>query len=812
MKVIRTLAAGTVIAVIAVMAGRVEAQSWPGSQGEPMASFGASVLVDGDRVLVGRSNQGGAFTDQTGAVHIFSRDPASNTWKEAGTFKGADTRIGDEFGFTMTLDGDLLAVSAPKSGNGAVYLFQRRGQDWVEMARIAAQENTPNDEFGRALALRNGMLLIGAPSRDSLRGAVYVSRRDSRGTWSAPVELARGTEPFERLGRTIAFDGTRALVSAPGPISFGTFKNPNTRRGVVRVFRTGSGGAWTAEGTIEPQGDSLAAFGAGMLLSGNEAMITAPMSSDNVGWIGTFSRRPSGEWVQTGVITPPARIAGQGFGYIALRNGNDLLVAEPGARGFAGVIEVFRRVNDGWSHQETLAALDSGVVGFTGMSVDTKGSVLVAGAPNATYGLGEGFVWMREGSGRWVRSATVHDTPPVMTAVRSGEVKCASDKAAIFACDRVDLEAFLPKQDLGASRGINMNDIWGWTDPASKREFALVGRMDGTAFVEVTNPAQPVFLGSLPMTSGARANAWRDIKVYKDHAFIVADGAGQHGMQVFDLRQLLSVSNAPVTFKETALYTRIASAHNIAINEQTGFAFTIGNSAGGETCGGALHMINIQDPANPVFAGCFADPSTGNAKTGYTHDTQCVTYAGPDNRYTGREICFNSSETAVGIADVTDKQNPKALAVASYPNTSYTHQGWLDESQSYFFVDDEGDEISGVVPKTRTLVWDVKNLEEPVLIKEFFGTTSASDHNLYIKGRYMYQANYVSGLRVIDISDPKNPREVGYFDTVPYGENTPGFEGAWSVYPYFPSGTIVVNSIGQGLFVLKHRPVEPATP
>ena len=193
MKVIRTLAAGTVIAVSAVMAGRVEAQSWPGSQGESMASFGASVLVDGDRVLVGRSNQGGAFTDQTGAVHIFSRDPASNTWKEAGTFKGADTRIGDEFGFTMTLDGDLLAVSAPKSGNGAVYLFQRRGQDWVEMARIAAQENTPSDEFGRALALRNGMLLIGAP-----RATRSAGRCTSRAVTRAGPGRLRSSSPGGR--------------------------------------------------------------------------------------------------------------------------------------------------------------------------------------------------------------------------------------------------------------------------------------------------------------------------------------------------------------------------------------------------------------------------------------------------------------------------------------------------------------------------------------------------------------------------------------------------------------------------------------
>ncbi|MGH7631250.1 MAG: choice-of-anchor B family protein [Gemmatimonadales bacterium] len=117
-------------------------------------------------------------------------------------------------------------------------------------------------------------------------------------------------------------------------------------------------------------------------------------------------------------------------------------------------------------------------------------------------------------------------------------------------------------------------------------------------------------------------------------------------------------------------------------------------------------------------------------RTGYTHDAQCVTYQGPDARYHGREICFNASETAVGIADVTDKAAPKSIAVAAYPNPSYAHQGWLTEDQRYVFLDDEGDELAGAVPRTRTLVWDVSRLDEPVLLTECLGTTAATDHNL----------------------------------------------------------------------------------
>ena len=70
------------------------------------------------------------------------------------------------------------------------------------------------------------------------------------------------------------------------------------------------------------------------------------------------------------------------------------------------------------------------------------------------------------------------------------------------------------------------------------------------------------------------------------HTFIVADNAGQHGVQVFDLTRLRDFTGEPIEFDEDAIYTEIASAHNIVINEQTGFAYTVGNSGGGKCSGG----------------------------------------------------------------------------------------------------------------------------------------------------------------------------------------------------------------------------------
>jgi choice-of-anchor B domain-containing protein len=390
-----------------------------------------------------------------------------------------------------------------------------------------------------------------------------------------------------------------------------------------------------------------------------------------------------------------------------------------------------------------------------------------------------------------------------LTPVVGEKVECADGAAALFACEQVDLLSFLPIADIGGDRGVQLNDIWGWTDPETGREYALVGRVDGTSFVDITDPMNPLYIGNLPRTEGSPGSSWRDIKVYKDHAFIVADGAGEHGIQIFDLTLLRDVDKLPATFKETVLYDRINSAHNIVIDTESGFAYAVGNGGGGETCGGGLHMIDIQDPKSPKFAGCFADVGTGRAGTGYSHDAQCLIYRGPDADYNGRQICFGSNETALSIADVTDKSNSVPIASAAYPNVSYTHQGWISDDHRYFYVNDELDEISGNVAETRTLIWDITDLEDPQLVKEYMWGNESSDHNLYVRGNLMYQSNYTSGLRIHDITDPENPVEVGHFDTMPVGDNGPGFAGSWSNYPFFESGTIAVSSIDEGLFLLR---------
>ena len=368
-------------------------------------------------------------------------------------------------------------------------------------------------------------------------------------------------------------------------------------------------------------------------------------------------------------------------------------------------------------------------------------------------------------------------------------IPCENGMAGIYPCDGYDLLAKIPLTDFNAQAG---NDIWGWTDATTGKEYALMGLDNGVAFVDISDTENLIYLGKL--STATDASTWRDVKVYGDHAFVVSE-ADAHGMQVFDLTRLRDVTSPPISFTADARYTGFGNAHNIVINEDTGYAYPVGTARDDAFNGGA-HFIDIQDPKNPVASG-------GYGLSGYSHDAQVITYNGPDTDYSGSEIFIGSNESNVIIADVTDKDNPVEIASLTYGNRAYTHQGWFTDDHTYFILGDELDEVNFGV-KSRSLVFDFTDLDNPVLHTEYLGASSAIDHNGYVKGNEFFLANYTAGLRVLDISgiDGKSISEKGFFDTFPTS-NTAEFRGVWSVYPYFESEKIIISDMNNGLFVVK---------
>ena len=410
------------------------------------------------------------------------------------------------------------------------------------------------------------------------------------------------------------------------------------------------------------------------------------------------------------------------------------------------------------------------------------------------------------------RLANTHE-PLVLEAM--SDVPCVDGQAGPFACDGIDLLSFVPQE---AFDGAGVSDLWGWSDPEGG-EYVIVGKTNGVAFFDVTDPTAPVYLGELPNPAVVE-EIWHDIKVYDNHAFIVSESS-PHGMEVFDLTRLRGVEE-PREWDVDATYPLNISAHNLEINTETGYAYIVGGSAAlvvPDQCLSGLHMVDVNDPKNPTFAGCYfeeggpgtaartaGEPVTEVSPAAYVHDAQCVVYDGPDERYHGREICFNSAEDQIVIVDVTDKGAPVTLGTTSYDNVGYTHQGWLTDDHGYLLVNDELDEMTYDQP-SRTVVIDVTDLENPTPHFDHWHETRAITHNNYVVDGLVYQSNYTSGLHVLDtarVADPQQPRmdHLAFFDTFPTHED-PTFEGTWSNYPFFASGTIAVSGIDEGLFLLR---------
>ncbi|HUF50389.1 MAG TPA: choice-of-anchor B family protein [Longimicrobiales bacterium] len=801
-----------------------------GTSAQAGAFGNAVVIADGELIVAEPNNN-----FRPGTVYVYRRD--AGAWREAAQLRAPDAQRADGFGTALAVSGSALFVA---QRDGRLHAFRKQNGNWISAGLVPLERGTQNRAVG-AIAADGDWLLVGSPGAagggrggaggggSAEPGTVYVLHRSASGAWTQQAQLTPDDGMAgDRFGATIAISNGRALIGAPGssqllaaPRAGGrpggaapaTPAEPVTIEGAGRVYEFRlANGAWQAAGALDARPVLNQNFGTALALTGDLAVIGAPGDADGHGAAFVFRRNAeTGAWTEATRLVAFSGVRGDAFGTSVAIDGADVWVGSPVNRGIEpGLAYVFR----GRADERLLGAprrLDVGEQTPTdnfGERITAANGVAAVVAAGMHRNAGAVYVYERDATGEWQRNAMLVSPPDVLPAIVGQERRCTNGKVELFDCRDVELLAFIPNSMLTApdrARGIRLNDNWGWTDPETGREYALIGRTDGTSFVDITDPTNPVLVGDMPQPTGSPPSpTWRDIKVYRDHAYVVADAAGAHGVQVFDLTRLRNVADKPALFEPDTRYTGINSAHNIVINEETGFAYSVGSSGGGQTCAGGLHMIDIREPKNPKFAGCFAHDGTGRAGRGYTHDAQCVVYRGPDNRYSGREICLGLNENAVSIADVTDKQNPKSLSSARYPNPAYTHQGWLSEDHRFFYVDDESDLLAGSVPTTRTTVWDLTDLEDPVLVKEFMGSMPASAHNQYVRGNLVFQANYRYGLHVLDISDPANPREVGFFDTAPYLEG-PGFSGAWSNYPFFKSGTVIVTSVQEGLFVLKKR-------
>lgn len=382
------------------------------------------------------------------------------------------------------------------------------------------------------------------------------------------------------------------------------------------------------------------------------------------------------------------------------------------------------------------------------------------------------------------------------------QTSCTANFAGIYPCSGIDLLVHMdiPTMRPGASLGVEGNDIWGWTSPSTGKEYALVGLTDGTAFVDVSTPTAPILVGHLFTVSGTY-NIWRDIKVVNNHAYIGSERSG-HNIQIFDLSKLDNATGLPVTFTADGSITAgsAGNTHNIIADPLSGYVGYVGQRNASSEGGGMVFFDAASNPTNPPMLGGFSPPAAGGDQR-YSHDAICMVYRGADEEHIGKQMCFGFNENLIVAADVTDKSSTIYLSNVTYTGSSYIHQGWISDDHKYLYTNDELDERNNN-HNTRTHIFDISDIENMTHLGYYESPLAAVDHNLYVRGNYLYQANYQAGLRILDIQNKTAPTEVASFDVYP-ASNSNNFNGAWSVYPYFKSGIMIVNSIDDGLFVLQ---------
>ena len=303
------------------------------------------------------------------------------------------------------------------------------------------------------------------------------------------------------------------------------------------------------------------------------------------------------------------------------------------------------------------------------------------------------------------------------------------------------------------------SDIWGWENPVTGVEYALVGLNSGFSVVDLSTPQTPTeafFIQDVNST-------WRDVKTWGNHAYITTEGGG--GLLIVDLTDLTGNTYTHYTGS-------FNKAHNIYIDEN-GVAYIFGTNVGN---GGAIFLDVATDPMNPTYLGEWDDY--------YIHDGM----ARGDTMWVG---CIYEGEFYA--VDVSDKTNPFTLGHHSTPN-NFTHNAWVSDDGKYVFTTDEqSDSYIGAYS-----VEDMNNIQEVDRIQSNPGSNSIP-HNTHVDGNFLVTSWYRDGTIVHDATFPNNLIQVAYYDS--YSGSGNGFDGCWGTYPFLPSGLIIssdINSASNG--------------
>ena len=306
---------------------------------------------------------------------------------------------------------------------------------------------------------------------------------------------------------------------------------------------------------------------------------------------------------------------------------------------------------------------------------------------------------------------------------------------------------------------------WSYVHPDG-REYAILGTTDGTAIVNVTNPAASYEVAFIP----GLASQWREMKQYRTYVYVSTEAQGG-GIQIIDM------ANPESPVLRGVYATGINHEHTLEVDSTRALLFCNGTRLNSTQTG--MRILSLADPVNPVDLGGYT--------ADYVHD------------------CFPRGDTLFvsciygGIMRVLNIANPASITeIASwtYPK-AFTHSAETSKDGKYLYVCDE-------LNYGTMKVFDIHDLLAHPQIMEITVNPLAIVHNIHVKADTGFVAYYTEGIRLFDLSDPALPAEFGYYDT--YAGYSGGFHGVWEIAPRFPSGTFVASDIGSGLYVFRTNP------
>jgi choice-of-anchor B domain-containing protein len=317
------------------------------------------------------------------------------------------------------------------------------------------------------------------------------------------------------------------------------------------------------------------------------------------------------------------------------------------------------------------------------------------------------------------------------------------------------------------------SNIWGHVDTTGK-EYALVGANNQLSIVDVTNPDVPVKRFSVPGPN----SAWREIRTWGKYAYVTTEGGG--GLTIVDMRFLPDTIYHKQYTGNGAINGQLDAIHALHIDNGKLYLY------GGDLQGGRAKIFSLSDPWNPNYLGTVSDD--------YVHDG----FVKNDTLY--------SCQIYDGVLEIIDATNPASPVIIASQVTpkQFTHNSWMSTNGKVMYTTDE-------VEGSWVVAYDISDLQNIKELDRYIHNNSGSiGHNTYVLNNsaitghntdFLWTSYYTDGITVVDAARPDNLVEIGNFDSSPNFSGD-GFHGAWGVYPYLPSGNILISDIERGMLVV----------